>query len=183
VTFATSNFLVPNGTLVVELIAFLIVLGFIGWKVLPPLNKVLGERQDLIRSELESAEQAKVEAAAADEERHRVLEAARHQAREIVAGANRTADQVTTAAQARAQAEYERIVQAAEAEVAVARAAAVDQITARVGEIVLATAERVVGREIQAADHRDLIAEAIAAVSAEGAAAPAGTGSPAGGGR
>jgi F0F1-type ATP synthase membrane subunit b/b' len=67
-------------------------------------------------------------------------------------------------------------MQTAEAEVAVARQAAVEEVTARVGEIVLAAAERVVGREIQAADHQDLIDEAIAAVRAEsttGAAAGA----------
>jgi len=36
-----------------------------------------------------------------------------------------------------------------------------------VGEVVLAAAERVIGREIQAADHQDLINEAVAAISAE----------------
>lgn len=174
---ATSNFLVPNGTFIFELIAFLIVLGVIGWKVLPPLNKVLGERQDLIRGELEAADQAKTDAEQADTERRQELEAARHKAREIVAQANHTADQVTVARQAQAQAEYERIVNSAEAEVSVARQAAVEQITARVGEIVMAAAERVIGREIQASDHQDLINEAIAAVSAEAADAGAASGS------
>ena len=48
--FATSNFLVPNGTLIVELIAFLIVLAVIGKYVLPPLNKAMTARQEQIRS-------------------------------------------------------------------------------------------------------------------------------------
>jgi F-type H+-transporting ATPase subunit b len=94
-----------------------------------------------------------------------------------VAQANHTADQVTAARQAQAQAEYERIVNSAEAEVTVARQAAVEQITARVGEIVIAAAERVIGREIQASDHQDLINEAIAAVSAEAADTGAASGS------
>jgi F-type H+-transporting ATPase subunit b len=173
----TSNFLVPNGTFIFELIAFLIVLGVIGWKVLPPLNKVLSERQDQIRGELEAADQAKTDAEQADAERRRELDEARQRAREIVAQANHTADQVTVARQAQAQAEYERIVNSAEAEVTVARQAAVEQITARVGEIVIAAAERVIGREIQASDHQDLINEAIAAVSAEAADTGATSGS------
>jgi len=173
----TSNFLVPNGTFIFELIAFLIVLGVIGWKVLPPLNKVLSERQDQIRGEIEAADQAKTDAEQADADRRRELEEARHRAREIVAQANHTADQVTVARQAQAQAEYERIVNSAEAEVTVARQAAVEQITARVGEIVIAAAERVIGREIQASDHQDLINEAIAAVSAEAADTGAASGS------
>jgi F-type H+-transporting ATPase subunit b len=173
---ATSNFLVPNGTFIVVLLAFLIVLGVIGKKVLPVLNKALTERQDQIRGELEAADKAKSDAEDADTERRAALEQARGQAREIVAQANTTADQTVVNAEARAQATYDRIVQAADAEVAVARQAAVEEVTARVGEIVLAAAERVIGREIQASDHQDLINEAIAAVRAEtgtGAAAGA----------
>ncbi len=70
-------------------------------------------------------------------------------------------------AEERANEAAARIMAAAEAEVATARQAAVEEVTARVGEIVLAAAERVIGREIQAADHQDLIDEAIAAVRAE----------------
>ena len=68
-------------------------------------------------------------------------------------------------------------MQSADAEVASARQAAVEEVTARVGEIVMAAAERVIGREIQAADHQDLIDEAVAAIRAETA-----TGADAGGG-
>jgi F-type H+-transporting ATPase subunit b len=173
---ATSNFLVPNFTIVFELIAFLIVLWVIGWKVLPPLNKVLTERQDQIRGELEAADKAKADAEDADAERRAALEAARHQAREIVSAANTTADQITTSAQARAQVEYERIVAAADVEVTIARQAAVEEVTAKVGQIVLAAAERVIGREIQAADHQGLIDEAIAAVRSEAASGAAASG-------
>src|SRR5665213_1300564 len=84
------------------LFAFLIVLWVIGRKVLPPLNKVLVERQEQIRGELEAADKAKADAEDADAERRSALEAARHQAREIVSQANTTADQITTSAQARA---------------------------------------------------------------------------------
>ncbi|MHB1710792.1 MAG: F0F1 ATP synthase subunit B [Acidimicrobiales bacterium] len=164
---ATSNFLVPNFTLVFELVAFVIVLGVLGTKVLPVLNQRLTERQEQIRGELEAADKAKVDAEEADVERRKELEEARRHAREIITQANATSDQVTAGAQARAQSEYERIVQAADVEIAAARQAAVQEVTARVAEIVLAAAERVIGREIRAADHQDLIDEAIAAIAAE----------------
>ncbi len=86
-----SNFLVPNGTFIVVLLAFLVVLWVIGKKVLPILNKALAERQDQIRGELEAADKAKADAEEADAERRAVLEQARVQAREIVAQANTTA--------------------------------------------------------------------------------------------
>ena len=171
-----SNFLVPNGTFIVVLFAFILVLTVVGRYVLPPLNKVLTERQEQIRGELEAADKAKADAEVADAERRTVLEQARVQARDIVAQAQATADQIVGNAAAEGQAVHDRIVASAEAEVVIARQAAVEQVTARVGEIVLAAAERVVGREIRAADHQDLIDEAIAAVRAEstGTAAAAG---------
>ena len=177
VTFATSNFLVPNGTFIVVLLAFLVVVWVIGRKVLPVLNKVLTERQDQIRGELEAADKAKADAEEADVERRAALEEARAHAREIVSNAAAAADQTKLRAEADAQAIHDRIVQAADAEVVIARQAAVEEVSARVGEIVLAAAERVIGREIQASDHQDLIDEAIAAVRAETSDAGAGAGS------
>jgi F-type H+-transporting ATPase subunit b len=177
---ATSNFLVPNGTFIVVLLAFILVLGVIGKYVLPVLNKALSERQDQIRGELEAADKAKADAEEADAERRAVLEQARTQAREIVSQAQTTADRIVTAAQAEGQVVHDRIVQSAEAEVVIARQAAIEEVTAQVGEIVLVAAERVIGREIRVSDHQDLIDEAIAAVRAETSGASAGA---AGGGR
>jgi F-type H+-transporting ATPase subunit b len=182
-TFATSNFLVPNGTFIVVLLAFLIVLGFIAKKVLPPLNKMLTERQDLIRGELEAADKAKSDAEQADTERRALLADARTQAQEIVSRANAAADQARLRAETDAQGIHDRIVQSADAEVRAARQAAVEEATAKVGVIVIAAAERVVGREIQAADHQDLIDEAVAAIRAETADAGADAGAGAGGSR
>ncbi|MGO9027661.1 MAG: F0F1 ATP synthase subunit B [Acidimicrobiales bacterium] len=164
---ASSNFLVPNGTFIVVLIAFILVLAVIARYVLPPLNKVLTERQDQIRGEMEAADKAKSDAEDADAERRRALDAARQQARDIVSQASTAADQMKVRAESDAQAIHDRIVQSADAELTIARQAAVEEVTARVGEIVLAAAERVIGREIQASDHKDLIDEAIAAVRAE----------------
>ena len=107
-----------------------------------------------------------------------MLEEARHQAREIVATANRTAEQVRTDATARGQSEYERIVGNAEVEIALARQRAVEEAAARMGEIVMEVVERVIGREVNAEAHHDLIDEAVAALRADtaGGAAAAGAG-------
>ena len=168
---AESNFLIPNATLIVELIAFLIVLGIIGRVVLPRLNEQLDTRSARIKSQLEAADEAKADAATADEERRAALEEARHQAREIVAQANRTAEQLKTEAQANAQGEYDRIVGNAEGELALARQRAVEEAAGRMGEIVLDTVERIIGREVSAEAHRDLIDEAVEALRADAAAA------------
>ena len=172
-----SIFLLPNGTFFIELIVSIVLILLIYKYVLPPINKAMEERQEKIRSSLEAADQARADAEAADDERRAVLDEARHQAREIVATANRTAEQVRTDAQARGQNEYERIVGNADVEIGLARQRAVEEAASRMGEIVMEVVERVIGRELNADAHRDLIEEAVAALRADtsgGTAASAG---------
>jgi F-type H+-transporting ATPase subunit b len=168
-TIATSNFLIPNATLIVELVAFLIVLFVIGRYVLPRLNEALDSRAAQIKTQLEAADEAKADAARADEDRRSELESARHQAREILAQANRSAEQLKSEAQSNAQAEYQRILSNAEAEVALARQRAVEEAAGRMGELVLDVTERIIGREASAEAHRDLIDEAVEALRSDAA--------------
>lgn len=171
-----SIFLLPNGTFFIELIVSLVLIFLIYKYILPPLNKAMQDRQEKIRVSLESADQARADAAAADDERRSALEQARQQAREIVATANHTAEQVRTDAQARGQAEYDRIVANADVEIALARQRAVEEAAARMGEVVMEVVERIIGREVNADVHRDLIDQAVTALSEEPDAAAAGAG-------
>jgi F-type H+-transporting ATPase subunit b len=167
---SNSNFLVPDGTFIAELIAFLIILGIIAKWILPPLNKAMQARQEEIRSSLEAAEEAKTEADETRAQRQSIIDEARQQGREIVAQANRAADQVRADGQARGQQEYERLVASADAEIALARQRALDEITSRIGALVLSVARQVIEREIDAQRHRALIDEAVSALRAEAAA-------------
>jgi F-type H+-transporting ATPase subunit b len=171
-----SIFLVPNGTFFIELaVSILLILAIYKW-VLPPINKAMQERQEKIRSSLEAADAARADAEAADDERRNVLEQARQQAREIVATANRTAEQVRTDMQARGQAEYDRIVGNADVEIALARQRAVEEAASRMGEVVMEVVERVIGREVNLDVHRELIDEAVTALREEPDSAAAGAG-------
>jgi F-type H+-transporting ATPase subunit b len=166
---ATSNFLVPNGTFIVELVAFLIVLAVIARYVLPPVNKALRDRQAQIQSELAAADKARAEASAADEDRRQALEEARRRAREIVEQATRSAEKTRSDAAAQGQEEHDRILANANAEVNQARQRALEEATAELSQLVMDVVERVIGREVNAEDHRDLVNEAIAAVNADDA--------------
>ena len=164
---ATSVFLIPNGTFFVELIVVGIILFLVTKYILPPLNKAMESRQEKIRTALEAADQARADAAAADVEKAKVLSDARDQAREIVAGAQATSDQLKAEAAGRAQAEYERIIASAAGEVATARQRAIDEASARIGEIVFDLVTKIVGREVDENAHQDLVREAVAALHAE----------------
>ena len=162
-----SLFLLPNGTFVVELVVVVVILWLVTKYILPPLNKAMETRQEKIRSSLEAADQARAQAEAAGEERSKVIAAARDQARDIVAAAQATADQVKAEAGGRGQLEYERIVANANSEVATARQRAIDEASAKIGEIVFELVAKIVGREVDQNAHQDLVREAVVALNAE----------------
>lgn len=165
--FATSIFLLPNGTFFVELVVFVVLLLIARRYFLPPIVKAMENRQEKVRASLAAAEAARAEAAQAEDERARVLAEARDQARQIVAAAQATSDQLKAEAAGRAQAEYDRILSGAELEVEAARQRAVDSASARIGEIVFDLVAKVVGREVDQSAHEDLVREAVAALQAE----------------
>jgi len=168
---ASSNFLVPNATLIVEIVAFLIVLAVIWRYVLPPLNRALAERQEQIRAALEAAERARAEAEETRNEKQVIIDEARQQARDILAQANHTAQRLVAEAEDRGQRESERLVSGAQAEIVLARQRAIDEVTSQVATLVISVARQVIGREIDPAAHRELIDEAVAVLRSQGTAA------------
>jgi F-type H+-transporting ATPase subunit b len=164
---AESVFLLPNGTFFVELLVLVVIVVITTKYILPRFNKFLESRQAMIRTSLEAAEEARAAAAASDDERVHVLADAREQAREITAAAQALADQVKAESGGRGQAEYERIVASAQTEISVARQRAIDEASARVGEIVFDLVTKIVGREVDQSTHDDLVREAVAALNAE----------------
>ena len=168
---AESIFLIPNGTFVVELAVVAVILFLVTKYILPPLNKAMENRQEQIRGALDAADKARAEAAAAGDERAKVLAAARDQAREIVAAAQATSDSVKAESGARGQAEYDRIIAAAQGEVDTARQRAIDEASAKIGEIVFDLVAKIVGREVDQSAHQDLVREAVSALNAESAKA------------
>ena len=145
---ASSNFLVPNSTFIVELVAFLIVVFILGRYILPPINKIMDERQATIRQALADAEEAKRRAAEAEEEYKRIVGEARTQARSVVEEANRMAEQSRTERRQQAEAEYERIVASAGAEVEAQTRRAQEELRQQAADLAIAVAEKVLGEGI-----------------------------------
>jgi F-type H+-transporting ATPase subunit b len=164
-----SIFLLPNGTFFIELATVVVILLLMTKYILPPLNKALESRQAKIRESLAAADAAKAEAAAAGDERQQLLVDARDQAREIVAAAQATSDQVKAEAAGRGHAEYDRIIDNANAEVDTARQRAIDEASSRIGEVVFELVNQIVGREVDESSHQDLVREAVAALNVEAA--------------
>ncbi len=168
-----GNFLIPNGTFIVELVIFLVVLGIIAKWILPPLQEVAETRRVRILTALQQAEQARAEAQALTTESDRLLAEARVQARGILDHANQGADAALEQGRARGQEEYERLVGVSRREIAAEGRRAREELVGQLDTLVVAAAERVLGSRVDPASHRALIDEAVAA--ATGAASATGT--------
>ncbi len=77
-TLARSNFLLPNGTIIFEIVVFAIVMFILAKYVIPQVNKGLTDRQENIRQQFADAEKAKSEAEAEKESYRAQIADARH---------------------------------------------------------------------------------------------------------
>jgi F-type H+-transporting ATPase subunit b len=173
---ASSNFLLPDGTLIPEFIVFMLVLWFLSRKVLPRVNGAIENRQRQIAESLTVIDEAKSMQSDSEQRARRVTEEARAQARSIVDSANRLAQQIEASAREEALAEAGRIRARAEAEIDRARSQAAADLVAQTADMVVAAAERVLEAEIDPARHRELIERSIRAVAGAAGATGATTG-------
>src|SRR6201998_998030 len=72
-----QNFLLPNGTFFVVLLIFLIVLGVIGTFVVPPIMKVLNEREKMVTKTQADNKKSAEQIAAAREDYEKAMSKAR----------------------------------------------------------------------------------------------------------
>src|SRR3984893_19137156 len=72
-----NNFLLPNGTFFVVLIIFLIVLGVIGTFVVPPIMRVLNERENMVSKTAADNKKSAEQFAAAREDYEKAMSEAR----------------------------------------------------------------------------------------------------------
>ena len=172
---ATQNFLVPNLTFVFELIAFLIVVGVVAKYVLPPLQKVLEDRQAAIRQGILDSEDAKRRLAAAEAEYRETMDRARQEARAMVDEANRLGEQMRVEARQRGEQESERLIAAARSEIDASARRAAEALRGEVAELVVAVVEKVLGQALDTGSHRELIDRTIAEVEAGAVGAASGT--------
>jgi F-type H+-transporting ATPase subunit b len=170
--FLATNFLVPNATFVVELIAFLAVLGVLARYVLPPLNKAIETRQETIRQSLDAAEASKRAAAEAESKEKETLEEARAQARAILEEANRASEALKATRREEAEQEYQRRLAAVQPEIDASTRRAAEEVRRDVSALVMAVVEKVIGRSFDDEAHRQLIDRTIVEVEASSTPAP-----------
>jgi F-type H+-transporting ATPase subunit b len=176
---AASNFLIPNATFFVELVAFVIILVILGRYVLPPINKALTDRQEKIRTQFQELETAKANAEEAEQKYRNELVEARHEAARIREEAREQGAQIIVEMREQAQAEAGRITSAAHAQIEVERQQAQAQLRSEVGGLATELAGRILGESLddEARKRRTVerfLTELEAQPASDGAATPVG---------
>jgi len=144
-----SNFLVPNGTFLVELIAFVVMFFLLAKFIVPPINRAMTARQDAIRAQFAELDDAKSEAHKAEEEYKAQLAEARHEAARIREEAREQGAAIVAEAREQAKTEADRIVEHAHAQIEADRKAAVASLRAEVGTLATTLAGRIVGESLE----------------------------------
>jgi len=144
-----SNFLVPNGTFVAEVVAFGIIVFVLAKWVIPPVNRAMTARQDAIRKEFADLEAAKSEATQAKDEFTSQIADARHEAARIREEAREQGAAIIAELREQAQAEANRIVEHAHAQIQAERQQALASLRAEVGTLATTLAGRIVGESLE----------------------------------
>jgi F-type H+-transporting ATPase subunit b len=145
----SQNPLIPTWTeLIIGLIAFLIVFGFLGRLLLPRAQKMLAERTDKIEGGLERAEEAQAEAQQVLEQYRQQLAEARHEAARLREEAREQGAQIIAEMREEAQAEARRLTEAANAQIQSERQQALTALRSEVGALSTDLASRIVGESL-----------------------------------
>jgi F-type H+-transporting ATPase subunit b len=143
-----SNFLVPNATFIAEVIAFGVIIWFLAKYVIPPINRMMTERQAAIRKQFADLEEAEADARKAEADYKEQLNNAKHEAARIREEAREQGAQIVQEAREKAHAEAERIVEHAHTQVEADRKAAFASLRRDVGSLATTLAGRIVGESM-----------------------------------
>ena len=148
VVIAAANFVV-----------FLVLMWTFAFK---PVAKMLGDRRSRIEQGLRDAEQARTDRASAEQERLAALTEARREANDILARAQKVAQETRDADIAATKAELERLRVRASDEIAAEKGRALAELRSEVADLALQAAGRVVGETMTDQRQRRLVEEFLA---------------------
>jgi F-type H+-transporting ATPase subunit b len=141
----------PIPELVIGLIAFAIVFGFLAKKLLPNINKVLEERRETIEGGIEKAEAAQTEAQDVLEQYKAQLAEARHDAARLRQEAQEQGATLIAEMRAEGQRQREEIIAAGHSQIEADRRQAAHALRQDVGSLATTLAGKLVGESLE--DH------------------------------
>ena len=149
-------------TLLGQSIAMLVFVWFCMKFIWPPIMNAIEERQTQIADGLAAAERGQQSLDKAQVEAEDIVDGARKQATTILDQANSRANEIVAEGKADGTKERERQVAAASDEIEQETNRARDELRGQVSAIAVASAEKILQREIDSKSHQDILSKLAA---------------------
>ncbi|MEY4761331.1 MAG: hypothetical protein RLZZ200_1187 [Pseudomonadota bacterium] len=146
-----------NATFIGQIIVFLILLWFFTKFVVPPLADANAARQKKIAEGLAAADRGQKDLDEAQARANDVIREARDRANQILDQASRRSNDIVEQAKQAAQAEGDRLVAAAKQQIELEATRAREELRREVARLTVASASKLLGREIDASKHADIL--------------------------
>jgi F-type H+-transporting ATPase subunit b len=143
-----GNFLIPNMTFVVELAAFIIVLGVLWRYVIPPVQQAMTARQEMARKLVSDRQEARQLLEKAQTAYKTAMADARHQAGQLRAQAEEQRREIVDGASTEAEARAEEIISRGQARLVAERRQAIRRLKADLGNSAVELAEKILGEAL-----------------------------------
>lgn len=153
-----------TATLFGQIIAFALLIWFVNKLLWGPLTAMMDKRQKRIADGLAAADKGKHELELAAKHSTEILRVAKEKVGEIVNNGEKRAGEIVETAKVQAKVEGDRIIAGAKAEIDQEVFRAKEQLRTQVSEIALAGAAKILGREIDAKIHSDLLDKLVAKI-------------------
>ncbi len=144
-------------TLIAQIVNFGILFGLLYLVAYKPVMRMLDERSRRVKESMEQTESIKEQAARAEEEAKKRIEAASMEGQEAVARAVRTGEEIRQKAQQEARPEAEAIIAKARLEIQQERDEAIDELRKELADLTIVAAGKVIERSLDKEAHRQLI--------------------------
>ena len=147
--------------LLAQVINFIILFGLLYLVAYKPLMRMLDARSRKIKESMEQTEYIKQQAAHAEEEVKKQLEAAGKEGQEVIARAVRTGEEVRQQTQQEARQEAETLIIRARMEIQQERDEAIDDLRKQFADLTILAAGRIIDRSLDKKAHRQLIEKVL----------------------
>jgi len=146
-----------NLTLIGQTIAMVVFVWFCMKFIWPPIMTAIEERQTQIADGLAAAARGQQDLEKAEAEASRIVDEARKQASGILDQAHARANEIVSEGKAEGVKERERQLAAAKAEIEQETNRAREELRGQVSAIAIASAEKILNREIDGKSHEDIL--------------------------
>ena len=161
---------ITPGLLVSQIVNFLLLVVILRLVLYKPVLNMLAQRKERIAQSMKDAERASAAAQEAEQEKAKILEAARREAQEIRAQATRDAEKIAQDVRSRADVEAQEIRMRSQADAEKMVEAALADANKQIADLAILATERLLGHELaNRAEQERLVDEFLAEQTGSGA--------------